>query len=200
MNTKNKSKHAKYTTGNLISKYLVRKFFKSLGYLYEKINVETIIDVGCGEGMVLNYLNSNYEVKKCFAIDANVDEVNDAKNNIPFCNVSVGSIYEIPYSDNYIDLVICSEVLEHLDNPDIAIEQLQRVSKTYAILSVPREPIWRILNMVRFKYWNRLGNTPDHLNHWSKRKFKRFVSNYFDIIEIKAPLPWTILLCKKKQL
>jgi ubiquinone/menaquinone biosynthesis C-methylase UbiE len=198
MNTKDKSKHAKYTTGNPVSHYLVSKFFNSLGMFYSKISVDSILDVGCGEGMVLNHLNNQNKIDTCFAIDFDENEVIDAKTNIPFCKVSVGSIYDIPYSDNFVDLVICSEVLEHLNNPEIGLKQLHAVTKKYALLSVPREPIWRILNMARFKYWNKLGNTPDHLNHWSKRSFKRFVSEYFEIIDTKLPLPWIILLCVKK--
>ena len=198
MKTQDKSKHAKYTTGNPISRFLVSHFFQSLGSLYSTVKVKKILDVGCGEGMVLHYFNDSYKVDECYAIDFDEKELEDARNNIPFCNISKGSIYEIPFENDFCDLIICSEVLEHLVEPNNAIKELHRVTSKYALLSVPREPIWRILNMVRLKYWNNLGNTPDHRNHWSKSSFKNFVSPYFEIIDLRSPLPWTIVLCKKK--
>ena len=67
------------------------------------------------------------------------------------------------------------------------------------IISVPREPIWRFLNLLRGKYIKDLGNTPGHLQHWSSDKFVDLVSNYFEIIEVKKPFPWTMLLCKAKK-
>ncbi len=43
----------------------------------------------------------------------------------------------------------------------------------HLLVSVPREPLWRALNMARGAYWRELGNTPGHLNHWSRRSFVR---------------------------
>jgi 2-polyprenyl-3-methyl-5-hydroxy-6-metoxy-1,4-benzoquinol methylase len=192
------SKHDKYKSKNPISQYLVQGFFSKLGELYNFTDYNNILDVGCGEGLVLGYLNSNYQVNKTFAIDYDEKEVLSAKKNIPFCNVNKGNIYDLQFDSNEFDLVICSEVLEHLIKPEEAIAEIHRVTKKFALLSVPREPIWRILNMIRFKYWKGLGNTPDHLNHWSKNTFKLFIKNYFKVIEIKTPLPWTIILCEKK--
>lgn len=192
------SKHDKYTTKNPISNFLVSQFLKNLGELFMKLSPVEILDVGCGEGLVLHYLNDLKKIDKCYAIDHNEIEVMDAKRNIPFCNIEVGSIYDIPFKENFADLVICSEVLEHLEYPQKAIEELYRVTREYALISVPREPIWRMLNMARFKYWNELGNTPDHKNHWNAREFMGFVDPYFEIMEKRQPLPWTILLCRKR--
>ncbi|MFC2138999.1 class I SAM-dependent methyltransferase [Bacteroidota bacterium] len=191
------SKHAKYLTNNIISKQLVGNFFSEIGKLYNSIHVENILDVGCGEGFILNYLNSIKKITKASAIDVDPDEIKDAKQNLPFCNVMEASAYELPFKDNEFDLVICSEVLEHLEEPEKAIQEINRVANKYILLSVPNEPIWRILNMARFKYWNKLGNTPGHINNWSSRQFVKIVSKYFKINLIKKPLPWTVLLCFK---
>ena len=89
-------------------------------------------------------------------------------------------------------------MLEHLEEPERGIKEIRRVAKKYVLLSVPNEPIWRILNIVRFKYWNHFGNTPGHINNWSTKAFIKIISKSFNIIKIKNPLPWTILLCEKK--
>jgi len=191
------SKHAKYFTKNIISRKLVKNFFNEIGNIYKSIEVNNILDVGCGEGFVLSYLNSIKKIEKASAIDVDPDEVKDAKQNLPFCNVLEASAYTLPFKDKEFDLVICSEVMEHLEYPEKAINEIQRVSNKYILLSVPNEPIWRILNMARLKYWNNLGNTPGHLNNWSSKQFVKVISNYFHIQLIKKPLPWTVLLCKK---
>ncbi|MDG2169878.1 MAG: hypothetical protein P8L44_18365, partial [Opitutales bacterium] len=62
------------------------------------------------------------------------------------------------------------------------------------VFSVPREPIWRILNMARFKYLGDWGNTPGHLNHWSLNSFTKSVTeNGFEIVEVLNPFPWIMV-------
>ena len=102
------------------------------------------------------------------------------------------------YKDDSAELIVCCEVLEHLQNPQKAFKSLQRIVKKNLILSVPREPIWRLLNFMRGKYLSEFGNTPGHIQHWSRYSFIKTVSRYFDIIEVKSPLPWTMLLCQNK--
>lgn len=127
-------------------------------------------------------------------------EIIDARRNIPFSNLSVGDIRALPFFDNFADVVVCSEVLEHIADPRQAISEIHRVTRKYAILSVPREPLWRILNLLRFKYVKHVGNTPGHVNHWNAVNFGKFVGEYFHIVEMRFPLPWTIALGKKKQI
>ncbi len=198
MNTRNISKHDKYRDLNPISKSLVANFFKSIDSLYSLIDPKTILDVGCGEGMVYKSLEKKVHNLDCYAIDLDPAEVTDAKTNLPFANVQIGSAYEIPFEDNFADLVICSEVLEHLETPEVDLKEIYRVSNKYAILTVPNEPLWGILNMVRLKYWGDFGNTPGHLNRWSSSEFKSFVGEHFTVIEEKYPTPWNFLLCEKK--
>lgn len=192
-----KSKHSKYYTANPISGRLVKNFFKEFTDIYKSIEVDSVFDGGCGEGFVLHELNQARPVKSFYAIDVDENEVKDASRNLPFCDVRQGNLYEIPFKDNSFDLVICSEVLEHLESPDKGLQELNRVCRKYALLSVPREPVWRIMNIARFSYWPQLGNTPGHLNHWSKSSFIEFISDYFRILQIRSPLPWTIVLGEK---
>lgn len=193
------SKHAKYTTQNPISKFLVTNFYADLVGLYEQLpQAERFIEVGCGEGFITNLLTGVKKPKKAYAIDLDSVEVADAKANNPDCEVLEASIYDIPFESGYFDTVVCCEVLEHLEDPEKAIAELHRVADRHVLLSVPHEPLWRAMNMARLKYWGQLGNTPDHRNHWSIRGFRKFVGPYFNIVGQKTPIPWTMLLCEKK--
>jgi hypothetical protein len=57
---------------------------------------------------------------------------------------------------------------------------------------VPREPLWRGLNMARGAYLKDLGNTPGHINHWSKRAFNELVSLYGRPEKVAGVFPWTL--------
>lgn len=113
---------------------------------------------------------------------------------------AVRSIYDVEPERDSADLIVCCEVMEHLEQPQRALQALQRITTSDLILSVPREPLWRVLNLARGKYVPALGNTPGHLQHWSRRGFISLASRFFDVVEVVSPLPWTMLHCKPKRL
>jgi hypothetical protein len=55
---------------------------------------------------------------------------------------------------------------------------------------------WRMLNVARGAYVRDLGNTPGHVNHWSKRAFVSLLSRHGEVIEARSPFPWTMLLVR----
>jgi len=109
---------------------------------------------------------------------------------------TVKSIYDLSSDQDKAQLILCCEVLEHLDDPEKALESLRDLGAPNIILSVPNEPIWSVLNMVRGKYWTDLGNTPGHINRWSTKEFTELVSSYFTIQHTLTPLPWTMIWAK----
>ena len=108
------------------------------------------------------------------------------------------AIYRLARPHGSFDLVFALEVLEHLEHPRVALEELCRVSGRWLILSVPREPLWRILNLARLRYATSLGNTPGHVQHWSCRRFADLVSEFADVRAVLRPLPWTVLLAETR--
>ncbi len=192
------SKYSKYTTRNPISRYLISNFFEKVRTLLSKISFEDLVDVGCGEGILLAYIQGHLKRKSFFAMDIDPIKIQTAKKNIPLVDCLAGSIYELPFVNNRFNLVICTEVLEHLNTPNLALQEIRRVTDKYCILSVPNEPIWSFLNIARGAYISNLGSTPSHVNHWRSKSFQRYVNDYFQIIEVVRPFPWTLLLCCQK--
>jgi hypothetical protein len=86
------------------------------------------------------------------------------------------------------------EVLEHVPDPERTVSEMARVAKRWVLVSVPREPLWRGLNMARGAYLKDLGNTPGHVNHWSKRSFVSMLSRQGTVAEVRSPFPWTMCL------
>ncbi|MGI6153288.1 MAG: class I SAM-dependent methyltransferase [Christensenellaceae bacterium] len=174
-------------------------FFRDLQAYLDSISFDSVLEAGCGEGKVFEYVTSNYKPSNACAFDLGEDVVKEARAFLPQYadNIHNKSIYESGYDDEAFDLVICCEVLEHLDNHEKALQGINRIAQKYILLSVPKEPLWRVMNMARLKYLKSFGNTPGHINHWSKSKFIKLVSRYGDILQIKTPTPWTMVLLQK---
>ncbi|GIZ07483.1 class I SAM-dependent methyltransferase [Flavobacterium sp. UMI-01] len=193
----NENFSGKYDDTNIISKFLVENYFKSVQKLVNKITtIDSAHEIGCGEGR--STMKINKMISKLTASEYVEDLIPLARNNNPNLTIFHESIYELKYENNSVDLVFLLEVLEHLDFPKTALEELKRVSKKYIILGVPREPLWRFLNICRFKYLNDFGNTPGHLNHWSKKSLIKLIEEeYGKVIAVESPIPWTIILAEK---
>nr|WP_256444588.1 methyltransferase domain-containing protein [Aquihabitans sp. G128] len=103
----------------------------------------------------------------------------------------------LPFEADTFDLVLAIEVLEHVPYPELALSELHRVARRDVVVSVPREPIWSAANLARGKYLKDLGNTPGHINHWSKKGFAELVGRRFDVRAVHSPFPWTMVAAAK---
>lgn len=188
----------KYLSKNPISRYLVNNFNKQIKNIIQQISFNSLLDAGCGEGITLKILENELRGKECTGVDLDKKHIEMSEANAPYCKYMLGNIYNLPFTNSSFDVTLCLEVLEHLENPEKAISELHKISAKYVVISVPREPIWRILNMIRGKYWNNLGNTPGHLNHWSSNSIIALLKKNFKIVDVRKPVPWTIVLAEKK--
>lgn len=188
-----------------MSRILVSNFIRTFRSNLNATAIEpisTICEVGCGEGELLKIVRSVFPTAILSASDLSEAEIVKAQQNCKSItvNYSVQNAEYLPdFGDSLFDLVVCCEVLEHLPNPLLGLSQLLRISKKYVLVSVPNEPIWRILNMTRGKYISSFGNTPGHLNHWNMIQFPKFLQTYpgASIIKQKYPFPWQMVLLKK---
>ena len=189
----------KYETSNPFARRLVQGFLNTLKELLAKVEVDSVHEIGCGEG----FLGHTYAAKASDVRGSDISEdcifkarERAAKQGYGI-EYKLANIYDLKSEQDSADLVICCEVMEHLDNPEQALKVLSNLTNKYLICSVPREPLWRILNVARGKYWGSLGNTPGHLQHWSSRKFQQLIRQEFVIEEVRQPLPWTFVLARK---
>jgi len=188
----------KYTTKNPLALFFLNNFLHRVKGLITPLAAEisSITEVGCGEGYLSREIQALFPQIALQAQDFSQAIIEVAKRNNPNIAFSVKSIYDIGAAES-ADLMVCCEVLEHLEYPEQALERLSAVTKKFCVLSVPDEPLWRILNVLRCKYLRNLGNTPGHIQHWSRTGFIRLVSRYMKIAAVQSALPWTIVLCKK---
>jgi SAM-dependent methyltransferase len=191
----------KYEEKNPISRYLVNNYFRSVAKLLARVEAQKslrALEIGCGEGFstrkLIELLPSEASLEASEYLQRQVDSA--AKMN-PTIRIIQEDVYSLKRENRSFDLVFLLEVLEHLDYPEKALQEIGRISRRHLILGVPREPIWCALNMCRGKYWAALGNTPGHLNHWSSSGIVKFVEkNFGPVVAVEKPLPWTIVLAE----
>jgi 2-polyprenyl-3-methyl-5-hydroxy-6-metoxy-1,4-benzoquinol methylase len=188
----------KHKTKNPAGKFFVNRFLNTVISTIRPLQIDKILDAGCGEGFTLNRLQNEKIGKVYEGIDNLEDAITLGHELYPKLKLKKGDIYHLPYAENEFDLVICTEVLEHLENPKKALKELIRVSNKYVLLSVPNEPFFTIQRIGRLQNILRLGAHPEHIQHWTAPGFLKFVKiRGVKIIARKFPTPWTMVLLKK---
>jgi 2-polyprenyl-3-methyl-5-hydroxy-6-metoxy-1,4-benzoquinol methylase len=190
----------KYGTSNPVARRLMAGFMSDLDELVERSDAREAHEVGCGEGEVsIRLARRGIRVR---GTDAFPRVLEEARRRAAAAGVEVdfeaAAVEELDPATHAAELVLCCEVLEHLEDPRRGLEMLARLARPWLIASVPREPLWRALNLARLSYVGALGNTPGHLSHWSKRGFERFLGERFEVVEIRSPIPWTMALCRAR--
>lgn len=184
----------KYGSSNPLARYLMDGFLRNVTTLYNRISPVSVLEVGCGEGKLIRHLlNSARQVPaKIVACDLSLHKIE--ANPDAGITFQEASIYDLPFEKDEFDLVVCCEVLEHLEEPSQGLSEVARVAGKGVLLSTPREPLWRILNLCRGKYLGQLGNTPGHIQNFSQSELISLAESHLQSLTIRAPIPWTIVL------
>ena len=200
-NVQKSSNFEKHTTKNPVGKLFLNNFLNSVVKTIRPLNIDSVLDVGCGEGFTLHRLSKEKIGKEFEGVEADETAIALGKKLYPRLTIKKGDIYKLPFKDNSFDLVVCTEVLEHLDNPRKAYKELIRVCRKYILLSVPNEPFFTWQRIARFQNILHLGAHPEHIQHWSARGFTKFFHvRGVKLIARKFPIPWTMVVVRKVKL
>jgi trans-aconitate methyltransferase len=186
----------KYGSTNPVVKRLMARFEADLAELWARAQPQTILDVGCGEGVLTEQWAQQNPNAKIVGIDLDDQRLRQEwdKRRRPNLTFRVQEATSLPFADGEYEMACAIEVLEHLPDPAATLSEMSRVAQRWLLVSVPREPLWRMLNMARGAYWGALGNTPGHVNHWSLSQFKTLIARYGQVVEVRRPFPWAMLL------
>ena len=188
----------KYGSTNPVVRRLMAGFERTLDELLARAAPESVLDVGCGEGVLTHRWAQRLGDRRIVGIDLD-DPLLHAEweqRRAPNLSYQVMKAENLPFADGEFDVASAIEVLEHVPDPQHTVAEMARVAGGHLLVSVPREPLWRGLNMARGAYWKALGNTPGHLNHWSKRSFVALLSRHGEVVQARSPFPWTMLLVR----
>jgi 2-polyprenyl-3-methyl-5-hydroxy-6-metoxy-1,4-benzoquinol methylase len=188
----------KYGSGNPVVRRLMGRFERDLDELLDRASPSSVLDVGCGEGVLVHRWAQRLPQGRLVGIDLEEQSIQAgwAEHRAPNLEYRVMEAANLPFADGEFELASAIEVLEHLPDPEHTLREMARCAARHLLVSVPREPLWRMLNMARGAYWQALGNTPGHLNHWSERSFVELLSRYGEAVEVRSPFPWTMLLVR----
>ncbi len=188
----------KYGSSNPLVRRMMAGFEGALQELFRQADPQSLLDVGCGEGVLAQRLAQQIDPRRVVGIDLQEESIQAgwAAHPAPNLQYIVMRAENLPFADDEFDLACAIEVLEHVPDPEHTLSEMARCAERHLLVSVPREPLWRMINMARGAYWGALGNTPGHLNHWSQRSFVKLLSRYGTVVEVRAPFPWTMLLVR----
>ncbi|MCU0490239.1 MAG: class I SAM-dependent methyltransferase [Chloroflexaceae bacterium] len=189
----------KHTNPNPLQRWLLERFHRTAATLCAQSNATSILDAGCGEGIALHRVlalsGTATPMPTLVGLDNSLGALKIARTLQTRQSFTSGDLLNLPFPDKRFDLVVSMEVLEHLENPHLGLQELCRVSRRWLLLSVPNEPFFRGANFLRAKNVRAWGNDPGHVNHWSSQAFLRFVSTQCRVHTWRTSFPWTLALC-----
>jgi 2-polyprenyl-3-methyl-5-hydroxy-6-metoxy-1,4-benzoquinol methylase len=190
----------KYGSQNPVVRRMMSTFERTLGGLFEQVDPASVLDVGCGEAILTHRWATARPQTRVVGFDLEDPAIQAEweQRRAPNLAYRILRAQEpFPFADGEFSLCTAVEVLEHVPDPEHALSEMARCARGgYLLVSVPREPLWRAMNVARGAYVRDLGNTPGHINHWSRRSFTQLVARHATVTEVHAPFPWTMLLAK----
>jgi SAM-dependent methyltransferase len=180
----------KYHVKNPVVAFLIRRFFHRIAGMVAAVAPESVLDAGCGEGELLR--RGVLAGVPAVSLDRSRQALAEIRTHTPGCRPVCGSVLELPFARASFDAVVCLEVLEHLEDPKAAVEELLRVARRAVVLSVPYEPWFRLGNLLRGKYLSGLGNHPEHIQHWNPRRFRTFLAPTGCEVRVMEAFPWIV--------
>jgi 2-polyprenyl-3-methyl-5-hydroxy-6-metoxy-1,4-benzoquinol methylase len=190
----------KYGSASPVVRRLMAGFERSLIGLLEQAAPTTLLDVGCGEGVLTERFAARLAPGEVVGVDLEDPGLRaqwtarDRRHaNLHFTAMAAE---HLGYADSAFDVVCATEVLEHVADPPVVLHEMARVSAGWLLVSVPSEPLWRILNLARGAYVGALGNTPGHRQHWTSGGVRRLLARHGEVVALRHPRPWTMALVR----
>jgi SAM-dependent methyltransferase len=190
----------KYANKNPLQRFALGRFFDAVAEEVRALQPELTLDFGCGEGLFLQRLKERgVSLGRFCGIDLRPEALELARRRHPDDEFVCADLLTWSNSENRFDLVIASEVLEHLPGPERFLRRLIHFSSQHLLLTVPLEPWFRIMNLLRGRDLGRLGNHPEHVNLWGLRSFRKFVSPHVEIARAYTVFPFIIVVARPSE-
>jgi len=165
----NEAVYDKYDWSKINHDFLKGKIEKIIDWIPN--DVKSIVDIGCGNGIITNVLGDFYDV-------TGVDRSTNALKSVQTKKIASGAD-SIPLDNHEFDLVFSSELLEHLDDEVLlgAVSEIKRLSKKYIFITVPNDENPDKLS-IRCPECNYTYNSPNHLRRFKVQNFKELFPEY----------------------
>jgi methionine biosynthesis protein MetW len=132
----------------------------------------SVLDIGCGSGVFLQFLAQNKEDVKAFGIDVSAEAVRRAREK--GVNSAVGDVTDAEFQlDDVYDYIVLSEILEHIPNPEELMLKLRGRFRKAMLISIPNIGYYPYrLRLLRGSFPLQWGLHPgEHLRYWTVKDF-----------------------------
>ncbi len=191
----------KYRNQNPIHRFVLRRFFDRVAAEIVQMQPKSVLEFGCGEGLFLREVMQRGVVFDDYiGLDLREDALETARSLHPHRRFERTDLLHWSEPGGGFDLVIASQVLEHLPDPGRTLERLAELCSGRLLLTVPSEPWFRVVNLLRGRDLRRLGNHPEHVNLWTFSGFRNFVAGHADGVRAYRVFPFTVVVARPKGL
>lgn len=175
-----------YNSKNPLVKYVHNQRLNLIVNEIPKKSGLKILDAGCGEGHLIVKLYNNNGNNSYYGIDITDVALKKAEISCPYAIFEKKDLANLESYRNFFDVVICTEVIEHIFEYEIVIEEFKKILKKdgYIIITFPNETLWTIS---RFLLRRENAKVPDHVNSFNPDKMDSLV-NMELIKQINLPL------------
>jgi len=160
-----------WQSDHFVNSYLDKQRTSFYEYVIKTLSVrlvftakKDVIDVGCGTGDFLRILGDSYPDLIMSGLDYSSASIERCKNAMPNSKFYIGNIFDLSGIQDTFDVVFCMGVIEHIEFPEKAVENLKHITKKdgLIIITIPNGEI---------------DNWIGHINFWSRLEFSSFLSN-----------------------
>lgn len=96
-----------------------------------------LLDVGCGSGVLLYLMKENIEGNlEFYGIDLSEEALEIARKKMPGETFQKASAYALPFPDNYFDIIVSADVIEHLVHPRKMLDEIRRAGKKDSLVVI----------------------------------------------------------------
>ena len=156
----------------------------------------TLVDIGCGEGITLEKMHRLFPDRRVSGVDILSENIDICRRHE--CNVEQGDVYDLPFTAESVDFVLFMEVIEHLEHPEIAIQEIHRVLVPGGRLVIvfPNDRFFKIARILTLRF-REAAYDPGHLRQWTPHDMRNFLNGYGFMYSFSRNIPfylWPISL------
>lgn len=182
---------SKFQHNSALMQAVFAHFFGRLASVVEPLERSSVLDAGCGEGETIERLRPLLP-QDTVGVDHNPACIDYSCRRHPDVEFAVHDIRALPFADDRFDLVLCTEVLEHLEEPELALAELSRVGRHHLVISVPHEPWFDLSNRVARLFMPSAMDPAEHIQHWTPRSLRRLLEPWGNSVDIRLGGSWLL--------
>jgi ubiquinone/menaquinone biosynthesis C-methylase UbiE len=152
-----------------------------------KYNPEHILDVGCASGWFISQVNKRFPKAKCVGLDAYKKAIIYGRKKYKSIKFIQADAHNLPFADSSFDLIVCTEVLEHVLEPKGVLGEMRRVLKRQGAAIIEMDTgnllfntIWYVWTNLKGKVWR-----DAHVHKFNSVKLEKMIENSGFIVEKK---------------